>query len=693
MPKARIVIVEDEVIIARDIQRTLIRLGYEVPALAISAEDALAYVASMRPDLVLMDIHLSGKTDGITAAAQIQNISALPVIYLTAHSDEATLRRASVTGPYGYILKPFEERELEIAVDIALYRHGIESKLRHMERWLSTTLKSIGDAIVVTGTDGSISFMNRTAEGLTGWDEAQALGRRFDEVLPLVHEHSRAPLESPVERVLREQRVLELDSNTILIARNGTEMPVDDSAAPIRDDHGHITGVVVIFRDITARKQVEQQLRHIAMHDALTGLPNRALLMDRMAHAFDRARRHAHYRFAVLYLDLDRFKIINDSLGHLFGDQVLIVIARLLESGLRAEDTVARVGGDEFVVLMDDISGVRDALLVADRIHQALLSPIHVDEHEIYTAASIGIVLSGPNYQQPNDILRDADAALYQAKALGKGRYVLFDIDLHDRAMRLLRMENDLRRALARAEFRIHYQPIIALENGRVHGFEALIRWQHPERGLLMPGEFLALAEETGTLVAISEWMLREACKQIVAWQSQHPQNADLTISINLSNSQFWQPDLPMQVTRVLAETKIRPSRLCLEITESVIGERSAAIAALERLHLLGVQLHVDDFGTGYSSLSMLHNMPIDTLKIDRSFVQSLDPAQANESAIVRTIILLAQALRLAVIAEGIETAEHATYLKGLGCEYGQGYWFSRPLTPEAAATLLASAP
>ena len=423
MAKARIVVVEDEMIVARDLQSTLIRLGYEVPAMAASGEEALVKVAAVRPDLVLMDIHLAGEMDGITAAEHIRQHDGLPVVFLTAHSDPATFQRAQLSQPYGFVTKPFEERELEIAVNMALYRHEVETKLAHMERWLATTLRSIGDAVMATDLDGAVTFMNQQAETLTGWSLADARARPLSEVLRLVQAADHAPVGDLVARVLAENAVIELGPNTLLLARDGGELPVDNSAAPIRDQAGSVSGFVIVFRDITARKQAEAQLRYSAVHDPLTGLANRALLMDRLEHAFEHARRHTEHQFAVLYLDLDGFKAINDSLGHLTGDQVLVAVARRLEASLRAEDTVARVGGDEFVILLESIIDLRGAAYVAARIQQNMAAPMPTEGPAVTVGISIGIAMYGPDDQQATDILRDADAAMYQAKQEGKARF------------------------------------------------------------------------------------------------------------------------------------------------------------------------------------------------------------------------------------------------------------------------------
>jgi diguanylate cyclase (GGDEF)-like protein len=441
--------------------------------------------------------------------------------------------------------------------------------------------------------------------------------------------------------------------------------------------------------EVTERKIAEAKLIHDAFHDSLTGLPNRALFIERLGRVIEQTKRFKDYFFAVLFLDLDRFKVVNDSLGHLLGDQLLIKFARRLEIYLRSVDTVARLGGDEFVILLHGIQSINCAIQIADRIQKELTLPFDLNGYEVFISTSIGIALSTTGYDQPEEILRDADTVMYRAKALGKARYEVFDKDMHARAVTLLQLENDLRRSLERQELQVHYQPVVSLKTGRINGFEALVRWQHPHRGLVSPVEFIPIAEETGLIIPIGYWVLCEACRQISAWQEYY-QASPLTISVNFSGKQFSQPDLIKQIDQILQETGLDGKSLKLEITESVLIENAESAAAMF-LHLksLGVQVHIDDFGTGYSSLSYLHRFPIDGLKIDRSFVSRMGVNNEN-SEIVKTIMTMAHNLGMSVIAEGIETAEQLTQLRALQCEYGQGYFFSKPLKPEAAAAFIA---
>lgn len=453
----------------------------------------------------------------------------------------------------------------------------------------------------------------------------------------------------------------------------------------------------VLEDSIAERRKSEALLRHNAFHDQLTGLPNRALFMSRLAGEIEKAKQLQDYLFAVLFIDLDRFKVVNDSLGHIVGDQLLIAIARRLTACLRPVDLVARLGGDEFALLIDNLNSIRDATDVAERIQAELKLPFHLNGHEIFSSASVGIALSSIGYTQPQDLLRDADTAMYRAKLLGKTRYEIFDPTMHDSVVTLLQLETDLRRAIARQEFQLYYQPIILLETGKITGFEALVHWQHPTRGLVPPGDFISVAEETGAIVPLGYWVIQEACRQMQAWLSQFPEKS-LTLSVNISSKQFSQPDLIEQISQTLQTTGLAADKFKLEITESVIMENAeSATAMLLHLRDLGIELQLDDFGTGYSSLSYLHRFPVDGLKIDRSFISQGDPKHSCGSQIltpiVGTILTLAENMNIDVTAEGVETANQLAQLKSLACKYAQGYFFARPLDQAATAALLAADP
>ncbi|HEY4885735.1 MAG TPA: EAL domain-containing protein [Myxococcales bacterium] len=434
--------------------------------------------------------------------------------------------------------------------------------------------------------------------------------------------------------------------------------------------------LLVAATDVTARRKAQARLLQAAFYDPLTGLPNRALFKDRLEIAFARAKGREAARFAVFFLDLDRFKLVNDSLGHRAGDELLVQIARRLESCRRAGDTVARLGGDEFTLLVEGVATDEEAIAVAERVHRSLIPPYMIEGHEVFAGASIGIALGGPATERVEHLLRDADTAMYRAKVRGC-RHAVFDSSMHERAMAALRIENELRRALERGELRVHYQPIVELSSSKILGVEALVRWEHRERGLVPPSEFIPLAEETGLVVPLGHWVLDEACRALSTLPEQ------ITLSVNLSGRQLLQPEFCSELKEMLARCRIDPSRLRLELTESMlIGNGAAAIAALTQLRGTGVRLCIDDFGTGYSSLSYLHELPIDSLKIDRSFVGAMGDDE-RKIKIVQSILVLGKALGIDVVAEGVETQEQVDVLRRLGCERAQGYFFARPVPLE----------
>lgn len=452
---------------------------------------------------------------------------------------------------------------------------------------------------------------------------------------------------------------------------------------------------------VIERKRHEDKLLHNAFHDPLTQLPNRTLLLDRLSHCIRKAKRHPNYKFAVLFVDLDRFKIVNDSLGRRAGDRLIVEIAQRLLRSIRSADlvsrpadpqrptqqldegTLARLGGDEFAVLLDDIRDASDSVRVAERIQQQLASPFLIGKQEVFSTASIGIAFSDTGYSLAEDMLRDADTAMYRAKTLGGSRCEVFDPGMHASAVSRLKLETDLRRAIEREEFRVYYQPIVSLQDFHITGFEALVRWQRPGLGLVMPADFISIAEESGLIVLIGKWVLQEACRQMHAWHRQFPSDPPLTVAVNVSAKQFTEPDLVGQIRQVLRDSGLDPRGLKLEVTESVSmrnAERTTQI--LEELKALGTHASIDDFGTGYSSLSYLRRFPLDTLKIDRSFISDMENNESLE--VVRTIVTLAHKIGLAVVAEGVETAEQVDQLKSLACESAQGYFFFKPLDPGA---------
>jgi diguanylate cyclase (GGDEF)-like protein len=446
-------------------------------------------------------------------------------------------------------------------------------------------------------------------------------------------------------------------------------------------------------QEISQHQETKQQLLYEALHDALTGLPNRSLLMEHLEKALQRSKRNKNYSFAVLFIDLDRFKIINDSWGHSVGNQVLVAVADLLKKSARIVDTVARLSGDEFAILLDDVNNAGDVIAIAERLLHQLTSPINLPERTVFTGGSIGIVLASEIYQNGIELLRDADIAMYRAKSLGKGRYAIFDREMYAQTLHLSQLETDLRFALQRQEFILHYQPIVCLTTGRLAGFEALLRWQHPKKGLIYPGDFMAIAEETGLIVPIGEWLLGEACQQLRTWQLKLNNAKSLHMSINLSSRQIKQFDLVEKLTKILNTISLDGEYIRLEITETMLMDRcERTMELLYKLKEQKVQLSIDDFGTGYSSLSYLHRFPIDSLKIDRSFVNLIN-SNYESCEIVKTIITLAHSLGIIAIAEGVETPHQLQHLKDLGCDKAQGYFFAKAVNCELAESIIKTNP
>ena len=584
-----------------------------------------------------------------------------PVSELVTHTAAATITAVSVMGLVQY----FSHTGL-VAIANALKDRQPVWKMWHQNfLWISVTyFIGAAAASIIVKILGSVGFIS------------------FLVIIPII-----AIVYFSYDRYLREVKASARQAELAERARAESERDrAEQAERHVRELNNYITEQERISR---ALEEAKEHFRHAAFHDSLTGLPNRAMFSELLKAEIENAKHSEHSLFAVLFLDLDRFKNINDSLGHSHGDLLLVAFAQRLEACLRPKDALARFGGDEFAILLSGIEDAKDAVLIAERIASELTEPFVLDKNTAFTTASIGIALSATGYAAPDDILRDADAAMYRAKENGKARYEMFDQAMHAKAIARLRLESDLRLAIEREEFEVHYQPIIALETGRLAGFEALVRWQHPQRGQVMPGEFIPVAEETGLIVAIGQQVLEQACNSMVQWQRMSPTYRSLSLSVNLSSRQIAQPDLIERIRRVLDDSGIDPHCLKLEITESVVMENAeAATLMFKQLRALGVQLSIDDFGTGYSSLSYLHRFPVNYLKIDKSFVGRM--SEANDNAeIVRTIVTLARNLGLEVIAEGVETEHQNNQLKSLGCDYGQGYLFSRPIAEQNVPPML----
>jgi diguanylate cyclase (GGDEF)-like protein/PAS domain S-box-containing protein len=557
--------------------------------------------------------------------------------------------------------------------------------MRETERRLRDVLENVQLASVLVDREGVVTFANPYLLELLGCGEEDVVGHNwFDLCVPL-DDRERARLAfargiaSGMLTPHEEQEVLTLFGEQRLLSWNHTVL---------HDFSGGITGRASIGADVTERRRAEQQLQHNAFHDGLTGLPNRALFMDRLGGALARQRRRPDQRTAVLFVDLDRFKLVNESLGHAAGDRLLVDISGVLRRIVRPGDTVARLGGDEFAILMEDLEDTLEIERTASGLEEAFAAPFTLGNQDVFVTATTGIAVSDQGYERAEDALRDAHTAMHHRKASAPGGHQTFDPSMHSRALRLLELENDLRRAVEREEFLLHYQPIVELRTGHIAAFEALVRWEHPQHGLVSPLEFIHLAEETGLIFAIGRWALREACREMV--ELSRASGSELTVNVNLSSRQFSQADLVEQIQEALQASGLPAQRLKLEITESVIMENAeSAIGVLHRLKELGVSLSIDDFGTGYSSLSYLLRFPADTLKIDRSFMWAMGDG-GRHAQIVKTIVVLAHSLGMEVVAEGVETEEQRQQLRGLECRYGQGYLFSRPLDGERARAMLA---
>lgn len=690
MTKAhRVMLVEDESIISMDVQQRLERLGYQVVAQAASGQDAIRNAAETTPDLILMDVKIRGPIDGIETATHIRALHDIPVIYLTAFADETTIQRASQTEASGYLLKPFEDRELQSAIEIALYKHMMEKKLRASEERYALAMKATNDGIWDWDLNTNEIFYSSRWRQMLGLADTSSLSQP-EEWLDRVYPEDRAMLTSAMDAHLAgltatleiEYRILHQDGAYRWMMCRGLAL-FDAQGKPYRFAGSQ--------SDITTRKRLEEQLIHRALHDELTRLPNRALFMDRLQIVLEQLLNRHDRKVAVMFLDIDHFKVINDSLGHAKGDALLEAFSQRLEQCLRPGDTVSRFGGDEFAILLSGFQTDEDAVKVADRIYKILQSPFALDGREIFAHASMGIVFANESHQSAEDLLRDADVAMYHSKNSGRSRYEIFQPQMRNNTLTRLQQEVELRRALANHEFVLHYQPVFELQGMKITGFEALIRWQHPTRGSLSPAEFIQVAEQSSLIVPIGEWVLRAACKQAQEWI--HTRGKPFRIAVNLSASQLNHKNLLPTVKSALRESGLSPENLELELTESVaLLNFDQTIQTLQSLRQMGVSIAVDDFGKGYSSLDYIKNLPSNTLKIDRSFIENLThPGQESspESAIVLAMITMAHQLRLKVIAEGVETEMQLKLLAAMNCDQIQGFYTGKPVPAQDIATLL----
>ncbi len=651
----------------------------------------LALLGNIDVDVLLLDLCLPDSTGYSTFQAAHSSFPAVPIILITNINDETLAARAVREGAQDYLIKRKMDSELLCrSIRYAIERQNAEEALRISEERYALAVRGANDGIWDWDLDKGNAYYSERWHTILGFDES--LPSTINSWTDRIHEDDKADFNRALEAHLagntenfsHEYRILTNDYKYIWVLSRGIA---------VTDDNGHNMRMAGSITDISKRKEAETRLIHDALHDHLTGLPNRNLMTNRLDHAIQRIQGRGDHEieFALLFLDLDRFKNINDSLGHSVGDELLVLIAKKLSDIVRPGDTVARLGGDEFAILLTDVNTLPAVTHVADRVLTECAMPVKIDGHEICTTVSIGIALGTRRYASSHEVLRDADIAMYWAKSEGKACYEIFDRTMHSRVVNLQRIELELRQAVEKNEFTVFYQPIVSLTNDNMVGFEALIRWNHPQRGLVSPAEFISIAEETGLIVPLGWWTLREACAQTRKWQMEFPTSPLLSISVNISGKLFNQPDLISSLLQVLKDTGLPATSLRLEITESVLLDHAEeSLAKLDELRSIGVGLHVDDFGTGYSSLSYLQKFNYDTLKIDRSFVNQMH-SDNGSGAIVQTIIALGKLLGMNIIAEGVENITQLERLRELECPQVQGFLFSKPVDTLSATRILSS--
>ena len=639
-------------------------------------------IAAVLVDLLLPD------SDGVATFDRLFRAAPqIPFLVLSSSQDEAIAKLAVQHGAQDYLLKErLDFYLLPKMLGSMIERATIAEALFEERQRAQFTLNSIGDAVMSCDLAGGVTYLNAVAEAMTGWSSEEAAGRPVQDVFRIIDSSSRAAAPDPMALAMRQNKSMGLTANCVLIRRDRFEAAIEDSAAPIHDRRGQVTGAVMVFHDVTMARAMTLKMSYLAQHDSLTDLPNRMMFHDRLAQAIALAHRHRQ-KLAVLFVDMDRFKCINDSLGHAIGDRLLQSVARRLQDCVRSSDTVSRHGGDEFVILLTEVAHAEDAAAVADKALFTLRAPHHISQHHLQVTGSIGIVTYPDDGTQAETLMNHADLAMYHAKECGRDNYQFFAPELNVRALERQALECGLRSALDRHEFLLHYQPKMSLRTGAIVGVEALIRWRHPERGLVHAAQFIPIAAQCGFMVPIGRWVLREACRQARAWQ-----DAGLPavpVAINISAQELRAKDMTAGVRAILTETALAPRYLELELTESILMQDMKPTAAvLGSLKEIGVQLTLDDFGSGYSSLNYLKRLPIGTLKIDRSFVNELT-TDADDASIVSAVIGLGERLHMRVVAEGVETPEQFAFLQEQCCPAGQGFYFSEPVTAETFAQLL----
>ena len=802
----RIVVVEDERIVALNLQQRLIKLGYEVPAMAVSARQALNAVETTQPDIVLMDIHIEGDVDGIDAAASINDKFHTPVIYLTAYSEENTLRRARKTKPYGYLLKPFSERELHATIQMALERRKFEVALSDNEQRLRLALEAanMGEWELTEHSSHPQMLYAGQADIIFGYPEQTFSGSR-EQFMNLVLEPDQAIVNAAIDQSLRDNATIDVEfrsattdatprwlrlqgkmlaqaqhqlriigviqnvterkqaeerlqqASTVFDAtqdgilildpqirvvacnnsfsqisgysaddmlgkppyllqrdtlrreqplalqqvythggqwrgeikvtrKNGEEFPALATIVTVYDRSNVKSHFILVLTDLTAVRSAEQKLQYLAHHDPLTDLPNRLLTIERLNQALLRGKRHSE-RVAVFFIDLDNFKWVNDSLGHSIGDRLLQTVSKRMIRCLRADDTIGRLGGDEFLIVLDPVDSVQSVALVAHKLLNAVSEPLHLEGHTIEVSCSVGIALFPDDGYQSEDLIRAADTAMYAAKEHGRNNCEFFTPAMMEKAQRYLALNHDLHRGFQAGELRLFYQPQISLRDGDIVTLEVLLRWQHPQRGLLAASEIIPVAEDCGMIVDIGTWVLRESCAQLARWRDAGIVNA--RVAVNVSALQIHKRNFVEIIEEIFSASGIDAGSCEIEITESTLQHETNCITMLQQLKAMGVGITIDDFGTGHSCLSSIKLLPISKLKIDKSFVRDIVNDE-NDIAITQAIIAVAHKLGLQVVAEGVETREQEALLREHGCDIAQGYLYYRPMPTEQVTALLA---
>ena len=683
MGPVRLLIVEDEAIIRRDIRQQLEILGYQVVGEAATGLESLQLTQQLQPDLVLMDIGLGAGMDGISAAQTIRDTHAVPVVFLSAFAAEDILERAMLAQPYGYILKPFTERELHTVLQMALYKHQMDLREKDMALRNRVILDNLASGVLTIGPQGLVASCNRGACEIFGYSAEEIVGQNLAMLIPDLHRDGHTQFlqhdaSEVVNRVICHQREVEG------LRKDGRTFPLQLTVSRIMV--ATQASYIVILSDLSMRRQAEATIQNLAFYDELTGLPNRKRLLDRLQQAIVSATRSGQHG-ALILLDLDHFRHVNDTLGPGLGDELLRQVGSRLLACVRGDDTVAHLGGDEFMVMLEALGqggqpAVLHAKLVAQKILHALRQPYELRGHPYASSASLGIVMFDKHAGDFDELLKMADAAMYQAKAAGRKTVRFFDPEMQALVVARMALEKDIQRGLDQQEFVLYYQLQVDAQ-GSPLGVEALVRWQHPVHGLVMPDQFIAVAEDTGLILPLGHWVLDAACLQLKLWAVQ-PRTADWTMAVNVSALQFAQDDFVQTVAQAVAQNGIDAHRLKLELTESMlIDDLPQVIDKMRSLQALGVRFSLDDFGTGYSSLTHLKRLPMNQLKIDQSFVRDL-LTDTDDAMICQSIVALGHNLGMPVIAEGVETLGQRDFLSGIGCDAFQGYLFGRPMPPEA---------